>query len=326
MSATRPVAEPFDAQPARRNQQKPAAGAKQQGAMRETSMPPGLAAVVALQRAAGNAAVVSVMGGKSGEVIAQRAIMPGSAPPDIPGRAKYDAAVAEFRQLRAADQITPEADKDGQPAVSAGSAAISTVDITWRQTSSSGSTAAGIMVGGLATAGGLLADDVTGVGVVDDPLIIPALIIAGGAAAVAALQRAAANRDRSAALDAARATLENVTTTLTEIIIAAKVGDQIRGHTGELAKHLARILNTSVGGMPPDHQGDPPGQNDNHWWKEILNFVKLIAKHGLTSKQLWRELSKRFTPEQIREIIEALKQAAKKMGQDPPDFPPVALP
>jgi hypothetical protein len=60
--------------------------------------------------------------------------------------------------------------------------------------------------------------------------------------------------------------------------------------------------------------------------KEIKNFIKQIKDQGLTPKQLWRELSKRFTKEQIEAILQALKDAAKKVGEDPPDFPPIAFP
>ncbi len=104
-----------------------------------------------------------------------------------------------------------------------------------------------------------------------------------------------------------------------------RIGDAIRGNTRELARHLARILGSDVAGMPPDHQEDPE-RDRPHWWKEVLNFIKEVAKHALKPKQLGRELSKEFTKEQIQEIIAALKRAAEFLGKDPPDFPPAAYP
>ncbi len=107
--------------------------------------------------------------------------------------------------------------------------------------------------------------------------------------------------------------------------VSLRVGDQIRSNTVQLAIHLARVLGSDVGGMPPDHQGDPE-RDRPHWWKEILNFIRQVSKEGLTPKQLGRELSKRFTKEQFDAIIAALKKAAELLGKDPPDFPPVAFP
>jgi hypothetical protein len=274
--------------------------------------------LLGLQRSAGNAATARLV---------RRAVVSqgGSAPPDIAGRADYERLVAEYRTLMADGKITPVARQDADPAVLAGSEAISTVEIVYARTGSSGVTAGGWAAGALAAAGFLAADDATVIGVLDDPLIVPALAVAAGAGVVAALQRASANHDRAAALDAARETLRQVTTTIADIVFAAKVGDQIRSHTGLLALHLARILGSEVAGMPPDHQNDPE-RDKPHWWTEVLNFVKQITKHGLSPKQLWRELSKEYTREQIEAIIAALRKAAEALGKDPPDFPPVAFP
>ena len=104
-----------------------------------------------------------------------------------------------------------------------------------------------------------------------------------------------------------------------------RIGDQIRSHTQNLIIHLARILGSDVAGMPPDHQRDPE-RDKPHWWEEILNLIKEITKHGLSPKQLGRELSKKFTKEQVDAIIAALRKAAELLGKDPPDFPPVAFP
>ena len=63
------------------------------------------------------------------------------------------------------------------------------------------STVGAISRGALATAGGLLADDVTGIGIADDPAIIPALAVAGVAALVAVaadqISKIHANSDNS---------------------------------------------------------------------------------------------------------------------------------
>jgi hypothetical protein len=77
--------------------------------------------------------------------------------------------------------------------------------------------------------------------------------------------------------------------------------------------------------MPPDHQRDPE-RDRAHWWSKILSFIKEVTKHGLTPKQLGRELSKAFAKQQIEEIISALKKAAELLGKEPPDFPPAAFP
>ena len=106
--------------------------------------------------------------------------------------------------------------------------------------------------------------------------------------------------------------------------IAMRVGDQVRSLTGQLAIHLARFLGTSVSGRPPDHQRDPK-RDRPHWWTEIKNFIKEIQSKGLSKKQLLRELLKKFSPEQLAEIREALRRVAEAMGEDPPDFPPIDL-
>jgi hypothetical protein len=193
-----------------------------------------------------------------------------------------------------------------------------------REMSGAGSTAAGLAVGGLAAAGVLAADDVTVVGVADDVLIPAALLFAAGAGIVAAAQSNSA-ADKAAAVQAASQQVASAIETLGLILMAAKVGEKVRSITTQLQIHLARILSAPVGGMPPDHQQDPE-RDRNHWWTEIVNFVRQVRDQGLSPKQLGRELSKKFTKEQLDAIVAAIKKAAELVGKDPPDFPPVAFP
>lgn len=126
------------------------------------------------------------------------------------------------------------------------------------------------------------------------------------------------------ALDRAEQSLETATATTVAVgttLMAQKVGDQIRGLTGTLVIHLARILGETVSGQPPDHQEDPE-RDRSHWWKEIKNFLKQIKDKGLTDKQLLRELRKKFTDTQLTQIREALSRVAEMMGEGPPNFPP----
>ena len=108
-------------------------------------------------------------------------------------------------------------------------------------------------------------------------------------------------------------------------MMAQKLGDQIRKLTMRLAETLARLLGREIGGMPSNHQGQP-GWDRNHWLNEVKAFLKDILKHKLTNKQLLRELLRKFTPQQLAEIRQALQEAFRMMNQDPPDFPPLALP
>jgi hypothetical protein len=107
--------------------------------------------------------------------------------------------------------------------------------------------------------------------------------------------------------------------------VELKVGDEIRSKTVQLQIHLARILGSEVGGMPPDHQNDPERDRPG-WWKEVLNFIRQISDEGLTPKQMGRELAKKFTKAEFEAIMAALKKAAEFLGKDPPNYPPVAFP
>lgn len=106
---------------------------------------------------------------------------------------------------------------------------------------------------------------------------------------------------------------------------AQQVGKGIRGHTTQIAIHLARFLNRSVSGKDPDHQRDP-NRDKPSWWSDIKKFIQFILRQGLTQKQLLRELLKGFTAGQLAEIRTAIVEVAKAMGEEPPDFPPTTTP
>jgi hypothetical protein len=264
-------------------------------------------AFLALQRSVGNAAV-------------QRQVAAQGAPPQVAGNQEFQQKLREYRQLLESGQVGAEDRRDAEAAIARVNAALRDI----QRGESAGSTAGSMASGGLLVVGGLAADDATGIGVADDVLIPFALLFVGAAALTAWAQSTTAE-DKARVAEAARRALVEAVEVIGSIVLAAKVGDQIRSHTNQLAIHLARLLGTAVAGMPPDHQNDPE-RDRPHWWREIKNFVKEIRDKGLSPKQLWRELSKKFTPEQMREILNALKEAAKKMGEDPPDFPPIAFP
>ena len=98
------------------------------------------------------------------------------------------------------------------------------------------------------------------------------------------------------------------------------------GNTKPLAQHLARLLRLpQVGGVPPEEDPDPGNNNDKHWWKEIKTFLKNIqqAIKNASRAQVMRDLRGEYTDEQILDIEKRLKEAAQKMGEDIPPFPPV---
>jgi hypothetical protein len=137
-----------------------------------------------------------------------------------------------------------------------------------------------------------------------------------------AVRERAAHEDEQIG-EAAHEAVTEAVNVIGQILLAATVGEQVRSLSNQIVIHLARILGTTVGGQPPDHQEDPNPDQRPHWWKELKNFLRQIRDKGLTPKQLLRELRKRFSPEQLAEIRDALRRAAKRMGEDPPDFPPV---
>lgn len=176
----------------------------------------------------------------------------------------------------------------------------------------------------LALAGvGILADDATGVGVADDPLLI---LVGIGMLATLLLTRAPASDQQLAqAWSRVTSSLRTVAAAGETLVLLKINGDRLRGNAGQLAAHLARLLAlASVGGVP---SGEPPknnNDNDPHWWKEIKAFLKNIqsAIGNASRKQVLRELGKKFTEEQILEIERMLAEAAKRMGEPPPPFLP----
>ncbi|MBV9505931.1 MAG: hypothetical protein JO323_13095 [Acidobacteriia bacterium] len=111
----------------------------------------------------------------------------------------------------------------------------------------------------------------------------------------------------------------------TILLMSQQAGKKIRGLTAQIRIHAARVLGTTVGGKPPDHQKDPK-RDRPHWWKEIKEWLRQIREKGLSDKQLARELEERFSKEELDEIREALRRAAEQMNDEPPDFPPTATP
>jgi hypothetical protein len=176
----------------------------------------------------------------------------------------------------------------------------------------------------LAASGTLAADDLTVIGIADD-VAIPFTLAAAGLLAIGALILTSSDveirRTGQFAQDAVAEAIE----AMGQILLAQKVGEQVRGWAGQVVVHLARILGTTVAGMPPDHQNDPK-RDKPHWWKEIKNWIEQIRKKELSPRQLLRELRKKFSDEQLAEIREAIRKAAKELGEDPPDFPPTAMP
>ncbi|MEQ1571484.1 MAG: hypothetical protein ABMA64_38005 [Myxococcota bacterium] len=192
----------------------------------------------------------------------------------------------------------------------------------YRAVSSQGGSRTNAMAGIGLAATAVVADDATGIGVADDPL----LILLGLAALVTlvATRPPASSIEVDQAWNALSQSLRTVAQLGTGLVVLKINGEKIRGNTEQLAVHLARLLGRgSVGGSP---SGEPPGngENDPHWWKEIKAFLKNI-RDGIgdgSRKQVMRELLKRFTPEQVAEIEQALIEAAKKMGETPPTFLP----
>lgn len=170
---------------------------------------------------------------------------------------------------------------------------------------------------------GVLADDATVIGTVDD-VALPLL-------GLAALITLVATRPRPSEVDLDSA-WQNVVGALKDLsgagagIVLAVQGERLAGNTRQLATHLARLLGLgSVGGVP---SGEPPKRNnddDPHWWSEIKSFLKAIGQSikGASRKQIMRELLRRgFTEEQILEIERRLIEAAAKFGERPPPFLP----
>jgi hypothetical protein len=229
---------------------------------------------------------------------------------------EYREMLARYRALLGSGQVTPEDAADVQKAIDGAEAKIRESE----RLAGRGQSMASLAGSSLVLTGGLAADDVTGIGVADD-VAIPFTLLAAAAFGIAALALTASLAQRQEANRAAAEAVKEAISKIGQIVLAAQVGQKIRGLTSQIIIHLARILGTTVGGQPPDHQQDP-NRDRNHWWKEIKNFLQQIADQGLSPKQLLRELGKEWSPETLAEIREALRRAAELMGEDPPDFPP----
>ena len=108
-----------------------------------------------------------------------------------------------------------------------------------------------------------------------------------------------------------------VTPTDTSVLFTQRAKKQVTGLSGQLIIHLARLLDETVAGKQPDHQGDPNRDRD-HWWKEIKNFIRLIRSKGFSDAQLRKILEDAFGNTNVDAVIEALRQAAKIMGESIP--------
>lgn len=169
----------------------------------------------------------------------------------------------------------------------------------------------------LALASGvLIADDATGIGFGDDPLLILVGLAAIGVLIVTSPSTPQPELD---------ATWRRVGESLNQIgevgtaIMMAVQGPRAAGQLTNVARHLARLLALgAVGGVP---SGEPPKRNDDddpHWWAEIKGSIRQFwqATKGASRRQIMRELSKHgFTEAQVAAIEAALLRAAKQMGE-----------
>lgn len=244
----------------------------------------------------------------------------------IPMSADESAALARIRQdIRAAEGLLQDesvSDEDRErirAAIESARGALS----HYSELRSAGETRAYIMAPIGVASGAILADDATGVGVGDDPLLILCAL-----AAIATYIATSAPATREALTEAWASvgrSVSDLSTVISTVFMAQAVGNQVRGLMGILIVHLARILGETVGGQPPDHQEDPE-RDRPHWWTEIKNLIRQIRDKGLSDRQLLRELRRRFTEEQLRQVRDAIRRAAERMGEDPPDFPPAVAP
>lgn len=235
--------------------------------------------------------------------------------------------VAEFRTLVAQYQALLRSGVLSEEEVSEVNQAIARAETALRhaeQVATAGSSlraGAGVALGASAV---LAADDATGIGVVDD-VALPFTLIAAGLLALGAVIAGSSSADIQRTGDAARDAVGQAIRAISQILLAQRVGDQVRGLSTQIVIHLARILGTAVSGQPPDHQGDPE-RDRPHWWTEVKNWIRQIREKGLSPRQLLRELRRRFSDQQLAEIRRAIGEAARRMGEDPPDFPPTVTP
>lgn len=232
----------------------------------------------------------------------------------------FRSLVAQYRALIKTNSLSQEEINEVSQAIDQAEAAIRES----KRVSSKGKTLyAGASIA-LASTAVIAADDATVIGVADD-IAIPFTLLAAGVMGFAGWLASSSAKDIQRTGDAARDAVARAIRTIGQILMAQKIGEQVRGLTEVVVIHLARILGTTVSGKPPDHQRDP-NRDRPHWWREIKNALQQIRDKGLSPKQLLRELRKRFTQQQLSEIREAIRKVAKLMNEEPPDFPPTAMP
>jgi len=171
----------------------------------------------------------------------------------------------------------------------------------------------------------LLADDVTGIGAADD-VLLPIVALAGLLDGLRA--RGLPDQDLQVSMGQLDAAIGAAVEAGRAVLMSQAAGEQVRGNMETLVESLARFFGRNIAGRSGDHQGPDPKRDRPHWWTEVQTALKNISKHRLSSRQLLRELlkKKKFTPQQLAEIRQALREACKLMNQEPPDFPPLALP
>jgi hypothetical protein len=244
------------------------------------------------------------------------------APPNLPsgvdpGRGNVAGVKAQLARAKAllddpASGLTDEQRAELRTAVAQTEASVA----GYEQLSSQGGTRTAAMAPLALAGGGIVADDATGVGVADDPLLI--LVGIAALAVLVATKPAAPEPD----LEDAWRKIANDLQKLGEIgtgIMMAVQGPRAAGQLTNIARHLARLLAlSSVGGVP---SGEPPkkdDKDDKHWWSEIKGSIQQFrqAIKGASRKQVLRELIKLgFTEAQIAEIEAALTRAAEQMGE-----------
>lgn len=99
--------------------------------------------------------------------------------------------------------------------------------------------------------------------------------------------------------------------------LAQRVKKKVKALFQQIVIHLARLLGETVAGRPPDHQDDPD-PNRSHWWKEIKTFALQIQAEGLSEAQLRRILEDAYSTEEVKSVMEALREAADMMGESTP--------
>lgn len=256
------------------------------------------------------------------ETFVQRAIRanPATSGVDQRGIAEFRRLIEQYQALLQSGTLSREEIDEVNQAIARAEAALREAERVSAAGSSLGAGAA-VALGASAV---LVADDATVVGVADD-VALPFTLAAAGILALGAWIARSSAADIQRTGDAARDAVAQAVRAIGQILLAQRVGDQVRGLSVQVVIHLARILGTTVSGQPPDHQGDPE-RDRPHWWTEIKNWIRQISDKGLSPKQLLRELRRRFSDEQLREIRDAIREAARRMGEDPPDFPPTVAP